>query len=103
MQGVAQAAASNGHLPVQATIPDSGDAKKRLNPIKRKQMEERSRDIEEEIARVEAAIAISESALLNYVSAEETKRVNLDLERQRQELAQLMTEWEELGQALEAG
>jgi len=103
VQGVVPTAASNGHAPVLATVADSGDAKKRLNPIKRKQMEERSRDIEEEIARVEAAIAISESALLNYVSAEETKRVNLDLERQRQELGRLMTEWEELGQALEAG
>jgi hypothetical protein len=52
---------------------------------------------------VEAAIAICESGLLNYVSAEETKRQNLDLEKHRAELAQLMTEWEEIGQALEVG
>jgi ATP-binding cassette subfamily F protein 3 len=76
---------------------------KRLNPIKRKQMEERSREIEEDIARVEAAIAISERALLNYVSVEETKRQNLDLEKHREELIQLMAEWEELGQSLESG
>ena len=92
---------SNGHVPEPS---DGNEAKtKRLNPIKRKQMEQRSRDIEEDIARVETAIAICESNLLNYVSAEQTKRQNLDLEKHRGELAQLMTEWEELGQALEAG
>jgi ATP-binding cassette subfamily F protein 3 len=98
----ALAPTSNGHQPEPAT--PTADAKtKRLNPLKRKQMEGRSREIEEDIARVEAAIAICESALLNYVSSEETKRQNLDLEKHRQELAQLMAEWEEIGQALEAG
>ena len=92
--------ASNGHAPTS----DNTEAKaRRLNPIKRKQLEQRSRDIEEDIARVEAAIAICESSLLNYVSAEETKRQNLDLEKYRADLTQLMAEWEEIGQALEAG
>jgi ATP-binding cassette, subfamily F, member 3 len=82
----------------------SADTKaRRLNPIKRKQMEDRSREIEEDIARVEAAIAICESGLLNYVSTEQTRRHNLDLEKHREQLAQLMAEWEEIGQALEAG
>jgi ATP-binding cassette subfamily F protein 3 len=98
---------ANGHCAeagAQTASTQTTDAKaKRLNPIKRKQMEERSREIEEDIARVEAAIAINESALLNYVSAEETRRQNLDLEKHREELAQLMAEWEEVGQALEAG
>jgi ATP-binding cassette, subfamily F, member 3 len=100
-------ATANGHsheASAQIAGAQIADAKtKRLNPIKRKQMAERSREIEEDIARVETAIAISESALLNYVSAEETKRQTLDLEKHRQELTQLMAEWEELGQALEAG
>jgi ATP-binding cassette, subfamily F, member 3 len=91
---------TNGHVPDPTP---SADKTKRLNPIKRKQMEARSHEIEEDIARVEAAIAITETALLNYISPEETKRQNQDLERHRDELAQLMTEWEELGQALEAG
>jgi ATP-binding cassette subfamily F protein 3 len=98
---------ANGHSPeagAQSTGTQIADAKtKRLNPIKRKQMEARSHEIEEDIVRVEAAIAICESALLNYVSTEETKRQNLDLEKHREQLAQLMTEWEGLGQALEAG
>jgi ATP-binding cassette subfamily F protein 3 len=87
----------------EAGAPSTDTKTKRLNPIKRKQMEDRSREIEEDIARVEAAIAICESGLLNYVSAGETKRQNLDLEKHRDELAQLMTEWEEIGQVLEAG
>jgi ATP-binding cassette subfamily F protein 3 len=92
---------ANGNGSGNAASTEVGEKAKRLNPIKRKQMEQRSREIEEDIARVEAAIAISESSLLNYVSAEETKRQNLDLEKHREELAQLMTEWEEIGQALE--
>ncbi len=97
-----QTISTNGHK--SELSPSTQEAKaKRLNPIKRKQMEERSREIEEDIARVETAIAICEGSLLNYVSAEETKGRNLDLEKHREQLAQLMTEWEELGQALEAG
>ena len=68
---------------------------------KRKQLEERYREIEEDIARVEASIAIGEAGLLNFVSAEATKRLNLELESQRRELERLMQEWEELGQVLE--
>ena len=39
--------------------------------------------------------------LLNFVSPEETKRQNLELESQRSELERLMNEWEELGLVLE--
>src|SRR5712671_2171643 len=42
---------------------------KRLNPIKRKQMEDRVRELEHEITRMEAAIAECESALQTFVSA----------------------------------
>jgi len=93
---------TNGHGS-GAGVPSADTKTKRLNPIKRKQMEERSHEIEEDIARVETAVAICESGLLNYVSTEETKRQNLDLEKHREELTRLMEEWEELGQALEAG
>jgi ATP-binding cassette subfamily F protein 3 len=96
------AISTNGHGS-EPGVPSADTKARRLNPIKRKQMEDRSREIEEDIARVEAAIAICESGLLNYVSAEQTRRHNLDLEKHREQLAQLMTEWEEIGQALEAG
>ena len=94
---VAMASTTNGSTPVAT---EAAEKAKRLNPIRRKQMEERYREIEEDIARVEASIAISEAGLLNFVSAEETKRSNLELESQRGELERLMEEWEELGQVL---
>jgi ATP-binding cassette, subfamily F, member 3 len=75
---------------------------KRLNPIKRKQMEDRVRELEQEIARVEAAIAECESALQTFVSAEETQRLTQQLEAHKRSLQASTREWEELGQALEA-
>src|SRR5215472_13402150 len=92
---------ANGDHP-QPT-PASEDSKgKRLNPIKRKQMQDRLHEIEEEIARVETGIAQSENSLLTFVSTEETRRQSKALDRQRKELESLMTDWEELSQTLEA-
>src|SRR6267154_2048302 len=48
---------TNGHGN-GAGVPSADTKTKRLNPIKRKQMEERTHEIEEDIARVETAIAI---------------------------------------------
>jgi ATP-binding cassette subfamily F protein 3 len=75
---------------------------RRLNPIKRKQMEDRFRELEEAIARVEAEISNHETALQNFVSVFETERVGKALAAHREELQSLMREWEKLGQALEA-
>jgi ATP-binding cassette subfamily F protein 3 len=75
---------------------------KRLNPIKLRQMKERCHDLEEEIARLEAAIADAETALQTYVSAEETKRQSDALNQYRADLGACMTEWEELAQVLES-
>jgi ATP-binding cassette, subfamily F, member 3 len=74
---------------------------KRLNPIKRQQMEDRLHEIEEEIARAEAAIALCETQLQSFVSAEETQRQTQELARRKTDLQSLMTEWEELSEALE--
>jgi ATP-binding cassette subfamily F protein 3 len=74
---------------------------KRLNPIKRKQMQERCQDAEQEIARLEALIAQCETALQTFVSTEETLRLTQELHVRRAELTSLLAEWEELGQALE--
>jgi len=84
-----------------AVIPEAGKGK-RLNPIKRKQMEDRIHEIEEDIARVEAAIARLENSLLTFVSADETQRQTQELNSGREELSGLMSEWEELSQTLEA-
>jgi ATP-binding cassette, subfamily F, member 3 len=75
---------------------------KRLNPIKLKQMRERLVELEEEIARLEAAITTAETALQNFVSAEETQRQTDLLNRAKADLEQAMNEWEELSQTLEA-
>jgi ATP-binding cassette subfamily F protein 3 len=75
---------------------------RRLNPIKLKQMKERLQEVEEEIARFEAAIATAENALQNFVSAEETQRQTDLLNRSKVDLERAMNEWGDLGQMLEA-
>ena len=80
-----------------------GDAKsKRLNPIKRKQMEDRLGEIEQEISDLETAIADCETALQAFVSVEETQRLTQELSDHKAELQARMAEWEQLGEALQA-
>jgi ATP-binding cassette, subfamily F, member 3 len=74
---------------------------RRLNPIRRRQMEDRLREIEEEITRAEAAIALCETQLQSFVSAEETQRQTQALANHKSDLQTLMSEWEELSDALE--
>jgi hypothetical protein len=64
-------------------------------------MEDRLHEIEEEIARGEAAIALCETELQSFVSAEETQRQTQELARRKTDLRSLMKEWEELSEALE--
>jgi ATP-binding cassette subfamily F protein 3 len=89
---------------VQTTAPASSSktTAQRLNPIKLRQMKERSRAIEDEITRLEVEIADYELALANFVNAEETKRVTELLEARRADLESLMTEWEDVAQLIEA-
>jgi ATP-binding cassette subfamily F protein 3 len=80
-----------------ASETDSADSKgKRLNPIKRKQMQDRLREVEEGIARMEAAIVLCETQLQSFVSAETTQRQTQELATHRSDLQALMSEWEEL-------
>ncbi len=88
------------------SIDDEGVASaksKRMNPIKRQQMEDRLHEMEEDIARAEAAIALCETQLQSFVSAEETQRQTQELGRQKSDLQGLMKEWEELSEMLESG
>jgi ATP-binding cassette subfamily F protein 3 len=89
----------NGDRPPAAEAADSKG--KRLNPIKRQQMEDRLHEIEEEIARAEAAIAMCETKLQSFVSAEETQRKTQELAARKSDLQSLMKEWEELSGTLE--
>jgi ATP-binding cassette subfamily F protein 3 len=69
---------------------------KRLNPIKQKQMEDRCAFLEEEIPRIEAAIAHTEEQLGVYVSATETQRLTDLAKELREQLTSLTAEWEDL-------
>jgi ATP-binding cassette, subfamily F, member 3 len=81
----------------------AAEAKKRLNPIKRKQMEERVRELESEIGRTEAEVERLETALQNFVSAEDSQRQSQELHRHKTCHAGLVGEWEELSRELESG
>jgi ATP-binding cassette subfamily F protein 3 len=69
---------------------------RRLNPIKQKQIENRCAFLEEEIPRLEAALAHTEQQLGVYVSAAETQRLTTLAEELRAQLSALTAEWEEL-------
>ncbi|MFZ1142092.1 MAG: ABC-F family ATP-binding cassette domain-containing protein, partial [Candidatus Sulfotelmatobacter sp.] len=95
--------------PSPAVAPTNGDdlaappdsKAKRLNPIKRKQMEDRVHELEEEIGRVEAAIAHCETDLQNFVSADKSQRQSQELDQHKASHAALIKEWEDMAQALQ--
>jgi len=75
-------------------------SRKRLNPIKRKQIQDRVRALEEEISGTEAAIANLEAALQNFVSAEQSQRQSQELDQHKAANATLTAEWEQLSEEL---
>jgi ATP-binding cassette subfamily F protein 3 len=106
-QGGAETLQKAVSLPREAQ-PTNGNQKtvgttaqtKRLNPIKRKQMEQRVRELEADIHRLEAGITDCEAALQTFVSAEETERRGRELHQHRSELQNRLSEWERLSEAL---
>jgi ATP-binding cassette, subfamily F, member 3 len=74
---------------------------KRMNPIKRKQMEDRVKQLETEINREEAAIARCETAMQEFVSAEESQRQAEELDARKSAHAAMVKEWEHLAQSLQ--
>jgi len=74
---------------------------KRLNPIKRKQMQDRMGEVEQEISHLEDAITRCETALQAFVSVEETQRLTQQLAERKAALQARLAEWEEIGAALE--
>jgi ATP-binding cassette subfamily F protein 3 len=91
----AEAASSNGN----GAEPEA--PKKRVNPIKRKQMEDRVRELEEEISSAEATIEKLETALQDFVSAEESQRQAQELDQAKTAHAALIQEWEGLSEELQ--
>jgi ATP-binding cassette subfamily F protein 3 len=91
---------TNGNRSTENNV-SSEPPKKRLNPIKRKQMEDRVHELEEEISRTEAAIAHLETALQNFVSADESQRQSQVLDQHKGNHAMLIEEWENLSATLQ--
>ncbi len=84
-------------------VPTDGaeSRRKRLNPIRRRQLEERCDELETEIARCEAEIVECETGLANFKSADESIRLAKRLEERRSSLAVLLQEWEDVAQVIE--
>ena len=83
--------------------PDPKDDKqRRLNPIKLRQMKDRQRGIEDEITRLEVEILDFEQALSNFQSAEHSADIAGMLESRRTDMQNLLAEWEEVSQTIEA-
>src|SRR6202166_83289 len=92
-------APSNGN---QAAVESAPAAKlKRMNPIKRKKMEDRIHELEAEINRAETVIARCETAMQDFVSADESHRQSLELAQHKTTQAALLKEWEDLSQSLQ--
>jgi len=84
---------------VPKAVPDK---QRRLNPIKLRQMKERQRSVEDEITRLEVEIADFEAALSNFQTAEHSIEIAELLESRRKDMKDLMTEWEEVSETIEA-
>ncbi len=99
--------AVNNWTPTLSDVPGYAEQKaqsqsrKRINPIKLKQIQERHQQVEQGIARLESGIAECERELQSFVSAAETAKWTELLAQRRAELETLMAEWEELSQSLE--
>ena len=93
---------------IETSLPSNGNGsapeapKKRLNPLKRKQMEDRVKQLEGEIGRAENEIAQLETALQSFVSPEETQRQSEELESHKANHSALLQEWEEVSETLQA-
>jgi len=81
--------------------PPAAAKAKRLNPIKRKKIEDRIHELEAEISRAEAVIAQCETALQNFVSADQSQRQSHELEEHKAAHAAFIKEWEELSESLQ--
>ena len=88
--------------PAVASPPPQDDKNRRLNPIKLRQMKDRSRSIEDEITRLEVEIADLQVALGSFVSVEQTVDLSELLAARRKDLETLMAEWEEVEETIQA-
>jgi ATP-binding cassette, subfamily F, member 3 len=75
---------------------------KRINPMKRRQMEEQAKQLEDRVAELEEQIQQSELAFSDFPGPEQAARLVSLLETQRAELDRTMAEWEAVTEEMEA-
>ncbi len=94
--------AAPGHAALKHAANANDDKQRRLNPIRLRQMKDRQRSIEDEITRLEVEIADFEQALSSYQSAEMSVEIAGILASRREDMTNLLAEWEEVSKTLEA-
>ncbi|MGH9398191.1 MAG: ABC-F family ATP-binding cassette domain-containing protein [Terriglobia bacterium] len=74
---------------------------KKINPILTRQKQKRRGELEQEIAHCEAQINAAEIDLANFKNAEESIRLDKLLDERREQLREMMQEWERIAASLE--
>ena len=74
---------------------------KKVNPLRLEQMKDRCREIEEQVARLEAEIEGYGQESAHFKNAEESVRLAKLIEQGREETTRLMREWEETSKIVE--
>ena len=87
--------------PVVVAVAEKKPLAKKLNPIKLKLLEDEVAAAEEAIGEWERRIEAAEAKLSNYTTADEQQKNAAALDLLRQEHAELLAQWEELGTQLE--
>jgi len=90
--------------PTLADVPRESpepQSKKRLNPQKLKQLEDRAVALEQEAAKLEGQIADIEGSLQGFSSADETRKQIDSLDQKRRRLETVLGEWEDVSSQIE--
>jgi ATP-binding cassette subfamily F protein 3 len=86
---------------VAAPVAVAEETKKRVNPMKLQKLKDRLKLVEQDVAKLESTIAEAETALGEFKSIEETKRLSDVAESSRGALEDRLKEWEEISAELE--
>ncbi len=89
-------------IPIPISTGTAAASGKRVNPMKRQQMQQQAQKLEERIATLEADIQQSELMLSDFTSSDQAARIGVALDAQRSELERVMAEWESVTEQLEA-
>ena len=88
--------------PAPVPVPPAQESGKRLNPMKVREMQNKAAKLEERVGTLESEIRATEEQLANFVNAAESQRLSDQLSSQRDQLEEIMAEWEKISQQIEA-